>query len=156
MILTGSQIPIFEVRSDGRDNFIGALILAGTTKIPEVGLYFNHKLFRGNRAIKMDSSSFDAFDSPNMKPLVSVEIKIHIDTDSVFRPTNMARFSVMTDMNAHVAVLRLFPSITATTVGSFLQPPIQGKDRTESTAVTAIYAYSLTTNTEMRAQTCLE
>lgn len=126
VILTGSQIPIFEVRSDGRDNFIGALVLAATYQIPEVCLYFNHKLFRGNRSTKVDNSSFDAFESPNMKPLADIEIQIYVDYDSVFRPHKLSRFCVTTSMNQDVAVLRLFPSITAATVRSFLQPPIKG------------------------------
>jgi 60kDa lysophospholipase len=126
VILTGSQIPVFEVRSDGRDNFIGALVLAGTYKIPEVCLYFNHKLFRGNRSTKIDNSSFDAFGSPNMKPLADIEIQIYVDYDSVFRPHKLSKFSLMTNMNQDVAVLQLFPSITGATVRSFLQPPIKG------------------------------
>ncbi|XP_055327660.1 L-asparaginase-like [Paramacrobiotus metropolitanus] len=126
VILTGSQIPIFEVRSDGRDNFIGALVLAGCYKIPEVCIYFNHKLLRGNRSTKVDNSAFDAFDSPNMKPIASVEIKIYVDTDSIFRPHKLNKFAFMTNMIQNVAVLRLFPSITASTVKYFLRDPIAG------------------------------
>ncbi|CAG0905653.1 unnamed protein product, partial [Darwinula stevensoni] len=76
VILTGSQIPIFETRSDGRDNFIGALILAGNYVIPEVTIFFNHKLFRGNRTTKMDTGALDAFDSPNLPPLANFGITI--------------------------------------------------------------------------------
>ena len=78
VILTGSQIPVFEVRSDGRDNFVGALILAGIYKIPEVCVYFNHKLLRGNRSTKVDNSSLDAFASPNCRPLAEVGIQIYV------------------------------------------------------------------------------
>ena len=53
VIVTGSQIPAFETRSDGRDNLVGALIIAGNFCIPEVTVYFNHKLMRGNRTIKV-------------------------------------------------------------------------------------------------------
>ena len=53
IVITGSQIPLFESRSDGRDNFLGALILAGSYVIPEVTVYFGHKLFRGNRITKV-------------------------------------------------------------------------------------------------------
>ena len=69
VIVTGSQIPIFESRSDGRDNFLGALIAAGSYVLPEVCVFFNNKLFRGNRTIKRSNGSLDAFDSPNMSPL---------------------------------------------------------------------------------------
>ena len=53
VIVTGSQIPAFETRSDGRDNLVGALIIAGNFSIPEVTVYFNHKLMRGNRTVKV-------------------------------------------------------------------------------------------------------
>lgn len=76
IVITGSQIPLFESRSDGRDNFLGALILAGTYNIPEVTVYFGHKLFRGNRITKVSSDSLNAFDSPNMKCLATMGINI--------------------------------------------------------------------------------
>ena len=53
IIVTGSQIPAFETRSDGRDNLVGSLIMAGNFCIPEVSVYFNHKLMRGNRTVKV-------------------------------------------------------------------------------------------------------
>ena len=56
VIVTGSQIPAFETRSDGRDNLVGALIIAGNFSIPEVTVYFNHKLMRGNRTVKVSSA----------------------------------------------------------------------------------------------------
>ena len=85
VIVTGSQIPAFETRSDGRENLVGALIIAGNFCIPEVGtiivlflinlqvvVYFNHKLLRGNRTIKMSANCLHAFDSPNLPPLAQV------------------------------------------------------------------------------------
>lgn len=77
VIVTGSQIPIFEIRSDGRDNFLGALIMAGTYCIPEVCVFFNNKLYRGNRTVKRSNGSLDAFDSPNMTPLAHFGIDVH-------------------------------------------------------------------------------
>ncbi|CAG0924914.1 unnamed protein product, partial [Notodromas monacha] len=77
VILTGSQVPMFETLSDGRDNFIGALIMAGNFNIPEVTVFFNHKLLRGNRTTKSSTSKFDAFSSSNMRPLATVGIHIH-------------------------------------------------------------------------------
>jgi lysophospholipase len=76
VVITGSQIPVPEVRSDGRENFIGALITAGSLDIPEVCVYFNNKLLRGNRTIKVDNSGLDAFTSPNMPPLAQMDITI--------------------------------------------------------------------------------
>ena len=68
---------MFETLSDGRDNFIGALVMAGNFNIPEVSVFFNHKLFRGNRTTKVSKSRFDAFNSHNMRPLATVGIFIN-------------------------------------------------------------------------------
>uniref|UniRef100_A0A1I8EFE5 ANK_REP_REGION domain-containing protein n=1 Tax=Wuchereria bancrofti TaxID=6293 RepID=A0A1I8EFE5_WUCBA len=75
VVITGAQIPVFEVRSDGRENLIGALIMAAYYDIPEVTVYFNNKLFRGNRTIKMDNSSLEAFKSPNMLPIAQMDVR---------------------------------------------------------------------------------
>ncbi len=69
VIVTGAQIPLGELRNDAVDNFLGSLILAGGYVIPEVGLYFAHTLYRGNRTRKVSSLEFEAFQSPNMEPL---------------------------------------------------------------------------------------
>lgn len=76
IILTGAQVPIYEQRSDGRENLLGALIIAGHYVIPEVTLYFDHQLFRGNRVIKDNNREFNAFQSPNFPPLAQAGIDI--------------------------------------------------------------------------------
>ena len=126
VIVTGSQIPCFETRSDGRDNFLGALILAGNYHIPEVGVYFRHQLMRGNRTIKVSASELDAFTSPNMQPLVKVGIDIKIDYRAIHRSTSIEKFTVHTNLNRNVVLLRIFPSIRTETVAHFLKPPIEG------------------------------
>ncbi|GFW31725.1 l-asparaginase 1 [Trichonephila clavipes] len=78
VIITGSQIPLYEARSDGRDNLMNSLIIAGNYCIPEVTILFNNKLFRGNRTSKISTSSLDAFSSPNLPPLVKMGIGIHM------------------------------------------------------------------------------
>ena len=72
VILTGSQIPLCEIRNDGRDNIIAAFMIAANYDIPEICLYFGNKLFRGNRATKISSDDLIAFDSPNYPPLAEV------------------------------------------------------------------------------------
>uniref|UniRef100_A0A8C2FYS8 asparaginase n=1 Tax=Cyprinus carpio TaxID=7962 RepID=A0A8C2FYS8_CYPCA len=126
VILTGSQVPIFELRSDGRENLLGALLIAGQFVIPEVCLYFHHKLYRGNRVTKVDAESFNAFSSPNLPPLANAEADIKINWDTVWRANTTAKFTVNTQMNCNVGLLRLFPGITADTVRAFLQPPMDG------------------------------
>nr|XP_033498820.1 60 kDa lysophospholipase isoform X2 [Epinephelus lanceolatus] len=126
IILTGSQVPIYEMRNDGRDNLLGALLIAGQFVIPEVGLYFHNKLYRGNRVTKVDTGSFNAFASPNLPPLATAEVDITINWDTVWRANTTAKFQVSTELNRNVGLLRLFPGITAATVRAFLQPPMEG------------------------------
>ncbi|XP_030575327.1 60 kDa lysophospholipase isoform X2 [Archocentrus centrarchus] len=126
IILTGSQVPIYEMRNDGRDNLLGALLIAGQFVIPEVCLYFYNKLYRGNRVTKVDAGSFNAFSSPNLPPLASAEVDITINWDTVWRANTTSKFQVKTELNRNVGLLRLFPGITSSTVKAFLQPPMEG------------------------------
>ncbi|XP_055524544.1 L-asparaginase [Wyeomyia smithii] len=126
VIITGSQIPIFETRTDGKDNFTSALILAGNYIIPEVCIFFNSRLFRGNRTIKISCESLDAFNSPNTAPLAKMGINVEIDFRLIFRSCTMEKFMVHTKLAENVGLLRLFPSISIGTVKAFLQPPMTG------------------------------
>lgn len=126
VIITGSQIPIFETRTDGKDNFTSALILAGNYAIPEVCIFFATKLMRGNRTIKVSTSALDAFDSPNVAPIANIGISVHIDYRMIFRPRAVSKFTVHGEMSENVGLLRIFPSISAATIKAFLQPPMQG------------------------------
>lgn len=76
VILTGSQISIFELRGDARENFLTSLILAGVYRVPEVMIYFANKLMRGNRTIKHSCDMLEAFSSPNYPVLAEVGINI--------------------------------------------------------------------------------
>ncbi|KAJ3836465.1 L-asparaginase [Lentinula raphanica] len=126
VILTGAQIPLSQLRNDATDNLMGALTIAGHYIIPEVCLYFNHMLFRGNRVSKMSSYDLNAFDSPNFPPLVKVGIDITVNWNNVIRQTSLRRFRAHKEMNSHVATLRLFPGITAETVSAFFNPSTKG------------------------------
>ncbi|KAJ3226861.1 hypothetical protein HK099_003973 [Clydaea vesicula] len=132
VILTGSQVPLAEIRNDAVDNLLGALTIAGHFVIPEVGLFFSHRLYRGNRSSKVDAMNFHAFDSPNLKPLVTVGIDIDVDWPNVviaiivLRPTAISRFKAHKSLIGSVAALRLFPGITEATIKAFLAPPIKG------------------------------
>ncbi|KAJ1974237.1 hypothetical protein H4R35_003709 [Dimargaris xerosporica] len=126
VIITGSQIPISEVRNDAVENLLGALTIAGHFAIPEVTLYFSNTLFRGNRTSKCDAMDFNAFESPNIAPLVKVGVNIDVNWDEVLRPTAIAKFRAHRHMDPNVATLRLFPGITVAAVRAFLRPPIAG------------------------------
>ncbi|CEP19649.1 hypothetical protein [Parasitella parasitica] len=126
VIITGSQVPLTEVRNDAVENLLGALTIAGHFVIPEVTLYFGKKLYRGNRTSKISAVDFEAFDSPNIPSLVDVGINIDVKWPLVLRPTQIAKFNVCQKLNPNVGSLRLFPGINDTTIRAFLAPPLQG------------------------------
>ncbi|KAK0418946.1 hypothetical protein QR680_013866 [Steinernema hermaphroditum] len=126
VVITGAQIPVAEVRSDGRENLIGALIVAGNFDIPEVTVYFNNKLLRGNRSTKVDNSALEAFTSPNMAPIAEMEIKINVHYEAVFRSNCIAPFTVHDKLCRNVGVLRIFPSMSIESVRAALMPPTEG------------------------------
>ncbi|XP_033640843.1 L-asparaginase 1-like [Asterias rubens] len=126
VILTGAQVPLPELRSDGRDNMLGAIYIAGHYVIPEVTLYFNDKLYRGNRSAKVSCESFHCFDSLNFPPLVSMAVNIVVEWGNIFRPNTLESLNVHSSMESQVGLLRLFPGITKETVEAFLSPPLKG------------------------------
>lgn len=129
VIFTGSQLPLFETRSDARENLINALWIAGHYTIPEVCIYFHNKLFRGNRAKKIDASSFSAFASPNFPPLASIGTDIHVRRDVLHHasiqthvPTEM-HVQNLQPMQAHV--LPLFPGMALPIIQQLIQQPLK-------------------------------
>ena len=78
VVVTGSQVPLAQLRTDAIENFVGSLIMAGrySKSIPEVGLFFNNTLFRGNRTTKVNASGFGAFDAPNLPCLAKIGVNV--------------------------------------------------------------------------------
>ncbi|CAH2242997.1 jg19440 [Pararge aegeria aegeria] len=126
VVFTGSQIPIFEPRSDGADNFVSSLIIAGGLNIPEVTVYFGSKLFRGNRTRKVSVNNLYAFDSPNCVPLVEVGIDFEVNKKAIFKPNVIERCHLHAKMSKNVGLLRIFPSISSSVIKAFCQQPIEG------------------------------
>ncbi|XP_047512406.1 L-asparaginase 1 isoform X1 [Pieris napi] len=126
IVLTGSQIPIFEPRSDGADNFVSSLLIAGGLDIPEVTVFFSNKLFRGNRTRKVSVNNLYAFDSPNCVPLVEVGIDFEVNKKAIFKPNTIEKCNLHAKMSKNVGLLRIFPSISSAVVKAFCQPPIEG------------------------------
>lgn len=127
VVVTGSQIPLCEVRNDARRNLLDALVVAAGSEIPEVVLAFGGKILRGNRAVKTSAESLDAFDSPNYPLLGRAGTRIEIAREHVRpKPTSGKGLRVRKTGSANVAELRLFPGIAAPVVANILQPPIQG------------------------------
>jgi len=124
VVVTGSQIPIARIRSDGRQNFIGALEVAADGGIPEVTLLFGDTLLRGNRAMKVDASGLDAFDSPRFPPLADIGIGIIVNRQAVRATEGVPRLTA--GELGNVASVRLFPGFSASIVANICQPPLQG------------------------------
>lgn len=133
VILTGSQVPLAQLRTDAIENFVGALIMAGRwgSTISESGLFFNNTLFRGNRTTKVNASGFAAFDSPNYPPLAKVGVDVTGIIGSIFDITMklyllslvntdfllpISRYPLVLRrvMDSSVGVFMLFPGITGT------------------------------------------
>ncbi len=110
VILTGSQIPLGEIRSDAKDNLIASMMIAASGKVFEVCLYFAGKLIRGNRAIKMSADSFIAFDSPNYPHLAEAGIDIKYRDSVLMKKSDKP--CVLKELNEEpVGVLKIFPGI---------------------------------------------
>ena len=124
VILTGSQLPIGMIRTDGKENLITAIEIAGAKHnnepaINEVAIYFEYKLYRGNRTHKYNSEHFDAFKSPNYPVLAEAGIKIDYNASCLLsKPT--AALNVRLNMDGNIGVLKLFPGITPAVVQSVL------------------------------------
>jgi L-asparaginase len=127
VILTGSQIPLCEIRNDAQDNIITALLIAANEAISEVCLFFDIHLFRGCRVVKVNASGFDAFDSPNYPPLATVGTYIEINKRLIREPALASGVCLQPiTETAVVGALRLFPGISANIVENILQPPLRG------------------------------
>lgn len=124
VIVTGSQIPLSEIRSDGQTNLLNALYLAANYPIPEVSLFFNNKLLRGNRSTKADSTGFNAFDSPNFEPLATAGIQIKIEAGKVVSPSNIEPLKVVTISGQPIGVVTLYPGISHTVIANVLAQPV--------------------------------
>lgn len=116
IILTGSQLPIGMVRTDGKENIITAIEIAADydgeeARVPEVAVYFENELYRGNRTYKYNAEHFDAFHSPNYPPLAEAGVHIKYNSQYIQKANGLA-FGIDTRMNNKVAVLTLFPGVS--------------------------------------------
>lgn len=117
VVITGSQIPIGQLRTDGRENLLTSLEIAaavdenGQPMVPEVCVYFESQLLRGNRTTKINSEGFNAFRSYNFPPLAQVGIHIRFDTSLIRQPKVRGQLRVNTKMDTNVMILSLFPGV---------------------------------------------
>jgi L-asparaginase len=111
IVLTGSQLPMSALRNDAHDNFITSLIIASESKAPEVCIYFENKLFRGNRTTKLNAENFDAFFSGNYAPLAEAGLSINYNKSKIAKPGN-GNLKVHYHFDQNIAILKIFPGIT--------------------------------------------
>lgn len=125
VILTGSQIPLSEVRNDAIDNIITSLWLCAHESIREVCIYFNQHLLRGNRTQKVSAQRFNAFDSPNYPHLAAIGISIELHRELLIKkPTKP--FHLQTLSPHFIANFRLFPGFASDVLSFILNQPIRG------------------------------
>jgi L-asparaginase len=124
VIFTGSQLPIGKIRTDGKENFITALEIAAAKKddkaiVPEVCIYFEFQLYRGNRTHKYNAEHFQAFRSVNYPALAKAGVDIKYDLGAIQPPIGH-EFRIFTQFDTNVAVLTLFPGISPEIVSAIL------------------------------------
>ncbi|CNC09266.1 asparaginase [Yersinia pseudotuberculosis] len=124
VIITGSQIPLAELRSDGQTNLLNALYLAANHPVNEVSLFFNNQLFRGNRTTKAHADGFDAFASPNLSVLLEAGIHIRRQS-SVVSPASNGPLIVHRITPQPIGVVTIYPGISAAVVRNFLLQPVK-------------------------------
>ena len=129
VILTGSQLPIGKLRTDGKENLITAIEIAaakhedGSPIVPEVCIYFKEKLMRGNRTTKINAEQFNAFRSYNYPDLATVGIEIRYNEAAIRKPNPSKPFRPHYLVDSNVVVLTLFPGIQQNLVHAVLNIP---------------------------------
>jgi L-asparaginase len=116
VILTGSQLPIGTIRTDGKENLITAVEIAAAYDenkeaiVQEVGVYFEYSLYRGNRCSKVSANQFEAFQSPNYPELAVAGVNIDYAKDRLFR-SSFQSLQVQTAFSKQIGLIKLFPGI---------------------------------------------
>ncbi len=128
VILTGSQLPLGVIRTDGRRNILNAIEFAaahqqGQPIVREVCVCFQNALYRGNRTYKADASRFNAFHSPNYPKLAEVGTYIEYHKHFLLSTDTSAKFKAYTQMDNNVAVLKIFPGMSTNLIGNIFNTP---------------------------------
>lgn len=129
VVFTGSQLPIGVLRSDARENLLTAVEIAaaqdenGDAIVPEVTIFFEDRLCRGNRTTKRNAEHFDAFKSYNYEPLAKSGVHIHYFPHLINYNSKHVPLKLHTKINENVAILKIFPGITRAVVAATLNIP---------------------------------
>ncbi|VFP87112.1 asparaginase [Candidatus Erwinia haradaeae] len=124
VIVTGSQIPLEEFRSDGQNNLVNSLFIAAKYPINEVTLFFNNTLYRGNRTTKVHADRFNAFASPNFPPLLKVGPKIRVSHTQAL-PLVEGDLVVHPIISQSIGIITVYPGISAQIVRSFTRGSVR-------------------------------
>jgi L-asparaginase len=125
VIFTGAQLPIGELRTDGKENLITSIVIAGAKEygqpvVPEVCIYFESKLSRGNRTTKVNVEQFNAFQSSNYPYLAKAGVHLVYSREFVRYPGKFRELLVHKKLYNHIAILKLFPGITPEFIDAIL------------------------------------
>jgi L-asparaginase len=126
VILTGSQLPIGTIRTDGKENLITAIQIAadkdekGASIVQEVAVYFEYSLYRGNRCSKISANQFEAFASPNYAELAKAGVNITYNYNQLSR-TNLPEFTYYPQLNTNVGLLKIYPGFPVAGFESLFQ-----------------------------------
>ncbi len=129
VIFTGSQLPLGSLRTDAKENLITSIEIAASQRaekpvVPEVAIFFQSKLFRGNRTIKHNAEDFRAFQSYNYPPLAESGVHLRFNYSAIYYPKNKKELIVHKKLDTNVTILRLYPGIQQKVVKTVLS--IQG------------------------------
>jgi L-asparaginase len=128
VIFTGSQLPIGDLRTDAKENLITAIQIASLQSkskavITEVGLYFEYKLYRGNRTTKINAEHFNAFASPNYPELAESGVHLKVNTPFLLPKSSSTKLKINSTLDNNVAVIKMFPGINETVLAAILNIP---------------------------------
>ena len=128
VIFTGSQLPIGDLRTDAKENLITAIQIASLQSknksvITEVGLYFEYKLYRGNRTTKINAEHFNAFASPNYPELAESGVHLKVNTPFLLPKSNAKKLKINSNLDTNVAVIKMFPGINETVLSAIFNIP---------------------------------
>jgi len=128
VIFTGSQLPIGDLRTDAKENLITSIQIASlrnnnSAVVKEVGLYFEYKLYRGNRTTKINAEHFEAFASLNFPALLTSGVHLKVNHELLLKNYSQAPLVVHKKMDASIVLIKLFPGITPIILKSILEIP---------------------------------
>lgn len=125
VVFTGAQIPLCQLRSDGRENIVNSMVIAASGQVREVCIYFNGQLLRGNRATKRSSDQFGAFESPNYPALAHAGIEIQYHEEALLRPRG-GSFRLRELQDFPIGVIKVFPGIQFELFESIMTDKLKG------------------------------